>query len=212
MRKSPGKINISIVVDADFRNNEAWLTISDQPVANRDCIHAKTPSKGPLLTGCHGTRAPSQANIISAALSIAQNLSSRTSDVSGNQSNTFDLTGDALLRLTFADPSSTQSQSICPQRRMRLLDASGIFRRDAKSNLSDVGDFPAALSRKRDRECTDPRAVCSATQTFLLSGSRNTDQHIALGAKCVHLALEDSFVPVVVPDRGQNGCVGRQRN
>jgi len=50
---------------------------------------------------------------------------------------------------------------------MRLLDASGIFRRDAKNNVSDGGYLPAALSGKRNRECADlPRRLEGGTDVF----------------------------------------------
>jgi hypothetical protein len=50
---------------------------------------------------------------------------------------------------------------------MSLLDASGIFRRDAKSNISDGDYFRAALSGKRDRECADlPRSLEGGTDVL----------------------------------------------
>ena len=88
---------------------------------------------------------------------------------------------------------------------MALLDASRIFRGDAKCNISDGGDFPAALSGKGNCECTDlPRRLEGGTDVLAGAGSGDAYQHVALSAERLHLALEDSFVPVVVADGGQD--------
>ncbi len=53
---------------------------------------------------------------------------------------------------------------------MSLLDASGIVRWDAKSDLSEGCNFPTALSGKRDRKCADlPRRFEGST--YVLTGA-----------------------------------------
>jgi hypothetical protein len=66
-------INITVVVNADFRNYEAGLIITDQPVADPDCTHGKTPWD---IThdGAARLGAP-QLNITSAAVWIARPVS-----------------------------------------------------------------------------------------------------------------------------------------
>ena len=73
--QSLGKINITIVVNSDFRNDEARLIVSDQPVANPDCTHRQTPFWIMRTTGMRiESRPPSQTNIISVAVSIAETV------------------------------------------------------------------------------------------------------------------------------------------
>jgi hypothetical protein len=71
------------------------------------------------------------------------------------------------LRLPLADGSFHPIAKHVSAEYMSLLDASGIFRRDAKSNMSDGSYFPAALSGKRNRECADlARSLEGGTDVF----------------------------------------------
>lgn len=86
-----------------------------------------------------------------------------------------------------------------------LPDASGILRRDAESNINDSSYFPAAPSGKRNRECADlARSLEGGTDVLACTGRCKAYQRVALRAQGFHMALEDSFVAVVVPNGGQN--------
>jgi hypothetical protein len=36
-----GEIDIAIVIDTDLGNDETWLAVADQPVAQSDCSHGR---------------------------------------------------------------------------------------------------------------------------------------------------------------------------
>ncbi|KOS74360.1 hypothetical protein DM45_725 [Burkholderia mallei] len=105
-------------------------------------------------------------------------------------------------------PANDMSENQVP-----LLDLRGVGRRDFEQQVAQLAHFSAAIAGEADARHPLCLGFAKSRQYVRgLSGSRITDQHVALVAERLNLTGKQFLVAVIVSDRRENGRVRRQRH